>query len=156
MFDADSLVESSLFQPHDISALSPVSLSALKAAAINRWLSEPSQRVCQYEVPGGGVCRDPNCEDIHPSRAGAVEPSGTPVSHRLSMLTSLSSSPSSAVYLIIADRDVALELFAALPKGSVVTLERLETALQDSQRPSIGFEVRVKQALASLGLQMAS
>ncbi|KAG1772426.1 hypothetical protein EDD22DRAFT_434033 [Suillus occidentalis] len=25
-------------------------------------------RVCQYEVPGGGVCRDKNCNDLHLSR----------------------------------------------------------------------------------------
>ena len=77
--------------PPDFTTLSPVSLSSLKAAAVNRWLSDPSRRICQYEVPGGGECRDPGCEDIHPSRAGSVEPSGAPLFSRLPALTSLSS-----------------------------------------------------------------
>lgn len=54
------------------------------------------------------------------------------------------------------DKETALELSAALPKDSVVTVERLESALQDFRRQSLGYEVRVKQALASLGLRMAS
>lgn len=55
-----------------------VNLRSMKTAAVNRWLSDPSRRVCQYEVPGGGECRDPTCQDIHPSLAWTVEPSGTP------------------------------------------------------------------------------
>lgn len=54
------------------------------------------------------------------------------------------------------DKETALELSVALPKDSVVTVERLESALQDFRRQSLGYEVRVKQALASLGLRMAS
>ncbi|KAJ7819384.1 hypothetical protein B0H14DRAFT_2836660 [Mycena olivaceomarginata] len=44
---------------------------------------DPDKRICQYEVPGGGVCRDAGCEDLHLNRvgreggAGVVEPSGT-------------------------------------------------------------------------------
>ena len=55
-----------------------VDLEAIKAAAMYRWLSDPSRKLCQYEVPAGGECRDRNCEDIHPSLAWKVEPSGTP------------------------------------------------------------------------------
>ncbi|KAF7365120.1 MADS-box transcription factor [Mycena venus] len=42
---------------------------------------DPVKRICQYEVPGGGVCRDAGCEDVHLNRvgreggAGVVEPS---------------------------------------------------------------------------------
>lgn len=60
----------------DHSLLTGVNLRALKAIAVNKWLSDPSRRVCQYEVPGGGECRDRDCADIHPSLAWTVEPSG--------------------------------------------------------------------------------
>ncbi|KIP02888.1 hypothetical protein PHLGIDRAFT_26369 [Phlebiopsis gigantea 11061_1 CR5-6] len=89
--DTNSLAEPSHpSQTPDLSTLFPVSLSSCKAAAVNRWLSDPSRRICQYEVPGGGECRDPGCEDIHPSRAGSVEPSGAPLSPCLPALMSLS------------------------------------------------------------------
>jgi hypothetical protein len=44
---------------------------------------DPSKQICQYELPGGGICRDEGCQDVHLSRGldGAnvddVEPSGT-------------------------------------------------------------------------------
>ncbi|CAK5284148.1 unnamed protein product [Mycena citricolor] len=31
---------------------------------------DPGKRICQYELPGGGVCRDAECKDIHLSRIG--------------------------------------------------------------------------------------
>jgi len=57
-------------------------LRPLKLATASRLL-DPSKRICQYEVPGGGVCRDEGCEDVHLSRIagqggrGGAEPSGT-------------------------------------------------------------------------------
>ncbi|KAJ7505234.1 hypothetical protein B0H11DRAFT_1977627 [Mycena galericulata] len=56
-------------------------LEPLKLAACSAL--DPAKRICQYEVPGGGVCRDAGCEDLHLSRLGregwegVVEPSGT-------------------------------------------------------------------------------
>lgn len=56
-------------------------LQPLREAAFSRRL-DPSKRLCQYEVPGGGTCRDENCLDLHLSRLGevnhlkSVEPSG--------------------------------------------------------------------------------
>lgn len=44
-------------------------LKDLKLATLSRFL-DPSKRICQYEVPGGGICRDDGCEDIHLSRMG--------------------------------------------------------------------------------------
>lgn len=58
--------------------------------------------------------------------------------------------------LSFLDEETAQVLYEALPKGSEVTVERLHTALQDFRRQSLGFEVRVKQAVASLGLRMAA
>ncbi|KAF7985557.1 hypothetical protein HWV62_3817 [Athelia sp. TMB] len=34
---------------------------------------DPSKQICQYELPGGGVCRDAGCEDIHLSRVADVD-----------------------------------------------------------------------------------
>lgn len=57
-------------------------LKPLKQAALQRMLTQltahdPGLRVCQYEVPGGGVCRDQECDELHLSRIGTSEPSGT-------------------------------------------------------------------------------
>ncbi|KAI0771193.1 hypothetical protein BD413DRAFT_64812 [Trametes elegans] len=56
---------------------SSIDLDELKQRAVMKYLSSGSGRICQYEVPGGGECRDSNCEDVHLSRLPAVEPSGT-------------------------------------------------------------------------------
>ncbi|KAI0084814.1 hypothetical protein BDY19DRAFT_969328 [Irpex rosettiformis] len=109
--------------PH---VLAGVNLKAIKAIAMHRWLSDPFRRLCQYEVPGGGECRDRNCEDIHPSFAHKVEPS---------------------------DEETARHLYARLPKSSVVTLEQLQTALQEAQHPDTGYHTRVHNALEKLGLR---
>lgn len=56
-------------------------LKPLRLAALSKRL-DPSKRLCQYEVPGGGTCRDSQCEDMHLSRLeginllGEIEPSG--------------------------------------------------------------------------------
>lgn len=42
---------------------------------------DPDKRICRYEVPGGGVCRDQQCEDVHLSRDMNVEPSGASYMH---------------------------------------------------------------------------
>lgn len=57
--------------------LSSIDFEALKTIVALKVLSDPSSRVCQYEVPGGGECRDKDCEDIHLSRLSSVEPTGT-------------------------------------------------------------------------------
>lgn len=57
-------------------------LKPLKLASQVKVL-DPFKRLCQYEVPGGGTCRDDGCEDVHLSRLeganqmGQVEPTGT-------------------------------------------------------------------------------
>jgi hypothetical protein len=38
---------------------------------------DPERRICQFEIPGGGVCRDDECEDLHIERELETwEPSG--------------------------------------------------------------------------------
>ena len=68
--------------------LPALDVKPLKAAAIRKWWSDSSRKLCQYEVPGGGECRDHECQDVHPSRVWAVEPSGTCCSSLLVVLTS--------------------------------------------------------------------
>ena len=60
------------------SSLPELNLDALKLAAIGKVL-HPFKRICRYEVPGGGTCRDEGCDDVHLSRLQGVnmEPSGT-------------------------------------------------------------------------------
>lgn len=72
--------------PHTLSPSSPAvllpDLKPLKLATQIKLL-DPFKRLCQYEVPGGGTCRDDGCEDVHLSRLeganqmGQVEPTGT-------------------------------------------------------------------------------
>ena len=59
-------------------SLPELNLEALKSAAISKVL-HPFKRICRYEVPGGGTCRDEGCDDVHLSRLQGVtvEPSGT-------------------------------------------------------------------------------
>ncbi|EKM51972.1 uncharacterized protein PHACADRAFT_199476 [Phanerochaete carnosa HHB-10118-sp] len=97
-----------------------------------------------------------------PSESMAVDVVGSllEASTAQPLLTSLSSFSAFAVCsLSIAlrpDEEVAQYLHSALPKGSEVGVEQLQAALQDFRRQQLGFEARVKQALASLGLRMAA
>ncbi|KAG2033787.1 hypothetical protein BDR03DRAFT_656746 [Suillus americanus] len=63
---------SSVFVPD----LKPLKLATLQCALGQVSASDSGLRVCQYEVPGGGVCRDKDCNDLHLSRL-VSEPSGT-------------------------------------------------------------------------------
>jgi hypothetical protein len=57
-------------------------LKPLRKAACFKAL-DPSKQICQYELPGGGVCRDEGCQEVHLSRrldgasVDGIEPSGT-------------------------------------------------------------------------------
>ena len=62
------------------------SLKALKLATIAHRL-DPSKRICQYEVPGGGVCRATDCDDAHIDWE-VIEPGGA--SHSLDGIPALS------------------------------------------------------------------
>ena len=65
---------------HSSSPILLPDLKALKEAVLHRSLAHLTRRstdlrVCPYEVPGGGVCRDKDCRELHLSRI-AKEPSG--------------------------------------------------------------------------------
>jgi len=42
---------------------------------------DPHRRLCQFEIPGGGVCKDSTCPDVH---SREFEPSDTQVARHLS------------------------------------------------------------------------
>ncbi|KAF8895335.1 hypothetical protein BD779DRAFT_719169 [Infundibulicybe gibba] len=71
-----SSLTSSTYTPYP--SLPKPELKSLRLASVSKMLN-PSKQLCQYEVPGGGVCRDEKCEDIHLSgrTAGAMEPTST-------------------------------------------------------------------------------
>lgn len=55
--------------------ISTPDLGPLRLATLSRTL-DPVGRLCQYEVPGGGQCRDATCPDVHLGQLLPQEPSG--------------------------------------------------------------------------------
>ncbi|KAF8889988.1 hypothetical protein CPB84DRAFT_1406661 [Gymnopilus junonius] len=111
-------------------------LQPLKVAALAKVLN-PTQRLCQYEVPGGGTCRDDGCRDVHLNRLegemGAAEPS---------------------------DEDTADYLFNILPQRwlqqrHVTSSFRIFSSLQQVRQQNLNnplrLEERVTQVLDSFG-----
>lgn len=107
-------------------------LKPLKLATASKVL-DPTKQVCHYEVPGGGTCRDEECEDLHLSRLismGGVEPN---------------------------DQDTAEFLCSVLPDLWLakynVSVAKVTVALQQAnlKTPRPAFEERVAQALTTLG-----
>ncbi|KAG2338510.1 hypothetical protein BDR05DRAFT_694241 [Suillus weaverae] len=118
---------------HSCSTVFVPDLKPLKLASLQRALDQVSGgdsglRVCQYEVPGGGVCRDKDCNNLHLSR--------------------LASEPS--------DADVAAYVHGVLPQpwGSRCDVRAIEIALE---RVRLGSSARnieecVTSALSGLGI----
>ena len=75
-------------------------LKHLKAVAIHKWLeTNTSKCLCPYEVPGGGECRDRDCQAVHPSKLAAIEPSGTHPYHSSMVAYHLIFSPLLLLYI---------------------------------------------------------
>ncbi|PPQ78723.1 hypothetical protein CVT25_010726, partial [Psilocybe cyanescens] len=113
-------------------------LKPLKLATMAKFL-DPHKRLCRYEVPGGGTCRDDGCENIHLSRLEGPNPMGT---------------------IEPNDEDTAEFLFNALPLSwlrqyEVASSSKILSALQDVHRKTLNtplqLEDRVGQALDYLG-----
>lgn len=85
-FECSSSTSSpSFFSPSVASAYPTfplLNLKVLRFATVSKLLN-PIKPICQYEIPGGGICRDAGCEDVHLNvitgygGSGGVEPSGT-------------------------------------------------------------------------------
>lgn len=63
--------------PSSIPDLHPLRQAVLQRVLTQLTAHDRGVRVCQYEVPGGGVCRDEGCDGLHLSRLTTSEPSGT-------------------------------------------------------------------------------
>ncbi|KAJ3932318.1 MAG: hypothetical protein NXY57DRAFT_127661 [Lentinula lateritia] len=101
---ASIIIAHSLSPTSSFSSPSPfLSLSSLLSAvrmvrlATVSQLLDPHKRVCQYEIPGGGICKDSDCEDFHMHSMGGastglaiVEPSGERFKINSSMVRSSS------------------------------------------------------------------
>ncbi|KAF5382755.1 hypothetical protein D9615_002893 [Tricholomella constricta] len=110
-------------------------LKPLKLATASKML-DPSKRVCQFEVPGGGVCRDEGCEDMHLSRIAGQDGHG-------------GAEPS--------DEDTAEYLINTMPSDWLtnkgVSQSKMSSVLQQIRlkNPHLAFEERVAHTLAALG-----
>lgn len=139
-FECSSTSSSSLsFYPSALVSAYPTfslpNLQPLRLATISKLL-DPLKPICQYEVPGGGICRDAGCEDIHLNvitghdGSGGVEPS---------------------------DQDTAEYLSNTLPADwfaeHVVSPSKIMLTLRQIyvKNPKMSFEERVKEALIKLG-----
>jgi len=110
--------------------------------ATNIKLLDPSKTVCQYEVPGGGECRDESCDDVHLGRIVGSDVAGHGLRREMVMEPS--------------DQDTAQYLYNALPSAwrAKHKVQELEGALEEA-RGTAGhtkklFEERVAEALTSL------
>ncbi|KAH8104789.1 hypothetical protein BXZ70DRAFT_922389 [Cristinia sonorae] len=106
-----------------------IDLRPLKVAATVKWFSDPSIRICQYEVPGGGECRDSNCSDLHLSQMSNTEPD---------------------------DEETAQYLSSAVPQCAEMDAGKIRKALEETRqrRTANGnLEHRIAEALASLGVR---
>ena len=74
-FSSNSAGDSAAADRKDASTIGDL-LRSLKMATLFKSL-DPDRRICQFEIPGGGVCRDDKCEDLHIERELETwEPSG--------------------------------------------------------------------------------
>ncbi|TFY50655.1 hypothetical protein EVG20_g11400, partial [Dentipellis fragilis] len=132
-------------------------LRPLKARAFRKHMAAlglQNERICQYEVPGGGECRDAQCRDLHLSRV-VVDPSGAPhlflfLAIRFVVLSLVFHTRVVVLPFFVADEETAMYLGETHPTaGNVPTMLK---ALQEAQAraPQATFEQHVEEAWASL------
>ena len=126
-------------------------LESLRVLATARRMTDnglENGRICQFEVPGGGECRDEACGDVHLSQL-QVEPHGAP---RLIILCLfqhaiiLSTRRGLAGYgHFLTDEEIAQYLRGNRNVAQMV--QALQAAR--TRRPEASFDERVKEAWAS-------
>ncbi|KAG9315805.1 hypothetical protein JVU11DRAFT_3454 [Chiua virens] len=121
---------------HSSSPIPLPDLKQLKQVVLHRSLAQlirrsTDLRVCQYEVPGGGVCRDKDCGELHLSRV-SKEPS---------------------------DAEVAIYVHGLLPRpwNGRCDVRAVEIALEGVRlRGGVtDVDMRVREALGGLGIPMS-
>ncbi|KAF5360367.1 hypothetical protein D9756_004913 [Leucocoprinus leucothites] len=137
--DSPRNASSSPLNPDDHSHFSGLvvpDLGPLKVATVMNSL-DTSRQLCRYEIPGGGVCRDEGCTNVHISRILA-EADGDGFD--------------------MSDTDIAQFLLCTMPyewqKGHNVTINKMIAALtlvrQSASLNTLNFEERVRRALLVL------
>ncbi|THV00854.1 hypothetical protein K435DRAFT_431465 [Dendrothele bispora CBS 962.96] len=142
---SNTVISLSSFSPTSIpsihttlSSTSTIDLKPLKLGRLSQSL-DASKRICQYEIPGGGVCRDDKCEDLHLN--GESRKSAVGVDFR--------SEPD--------DQETATFVAAALPDSwtsvyGTTLASRIATALEETRlkNPTMTIEERVARVIAIL------
>ncbi|KDQ20927.1 hypothetical protein BOTBODRAFT_26938 [Botryobasidium botryosum FD-172 SS1] len=111
---------------------------------------DPHRRLCQFEIPGGGVCKDSTCPDVH---SREFEPSGESLpSFKRVMQTMLrfrggfplsptlllcSSYPRRCTLAITSDTQVARHLSSYLPNH---TEDQVLSTIRDIQRQTLSAD----------------
>ena len=144
-------------------SITDIDLKPLKQAAVLKYLSDNTRQVCQYELPGGGECRDKSCENVHLSRISAVEPSGTSVFTLFpvaNLFIVVYPSLCLCAYRLrlptfLTDEDTAQYLCSSIPGGQRYGVEVFRKALDVARlsHPNISLDARVQVALTRLGLR---
>ncbi|KAF9524287.1 hypothetical protein CPB83DRAFT_861548 [Crepidotus variabilis] len=93
---------------------------------------DTSKRLCQYEIPGGGTCRDDNCEDVHLSKLGSDGPSDRETADYL-------------FSLLPAEWRTAYDVFSSTP-----ILDALQHAQHQAGNAPLDLQGRVTDALTIL------
>ncbi|OAX37086.1 hypothetical protein K503DRAFT_256829 [Rhizopogon vinicolor AM-OR11-026] len=137
--------------------LKPLKLATLQRALGQLTAYDSGVRVCQYEVPGGGVCRDKDCNDLHLSRL-VSEPSGTYrcMHFLLGWLMDSSSFITSCITPTNSDAELAAYVHGILPQTwrSRCDVRAIEIALERVRLggSATNLDERVRGALAGLGI----
>lgn len=108
-------------------------LRSLKMVTLFKNL-DPDRRICQFEIPGGGVCRDDKCEDLHIEKELEIwEPSDNDTAQYLSEA------------LVTSKQDQR-------PRTPTDVKEALEETRTRQETKGLGFEDRISAALSILGV----
>lgn len=159
--------EPQVLATHLFRSSSAISLTPLKLLTLRKALPDTSNMICQYEVPGGGECRDRDCQDIHLSRLPQADPSGTHILLLERFADYMQCCFSSCSYMLSryllfrntlgigcrkSDEETAQYLAMAIPPGSPLRVNDLRIALEHAhlQNPAMGLDGRVSYAITSL------
>lgn len=141
-------------------ATSLVDLRELKLAHAMHLLTDPTRPICQYEIPGGGECRDRECQDVHPSRMQGSEPSGTHLRSSFNFTYVYIAPPHNSLPhshysgSLPTDEETAKFLYARLAQHNC-SFTDLKRALEDVRQrsPTKSIDERVSAALVAVGVQ---
>jgi hypothetical protein len=125
-----------------------VDLKRLRMQAAARYMTEnklEDARICQFEVPGFGECRDVDCGDMHLSHV-QVEPNGAPRPLTSCLFRHRHLIGSTALALAFADDETARYLCGDQNVSEVV--EALQAAR--TRRPEATFDERVNEVWTSV------